>query len=870
MKKGRSDFGKTFIAILHVIAAICLAFSLCYMAYAVERAGGDLFTLLKKTEGTEGVLGTGDGENGESTGSESGAQGGEETLPAATGEPEKLPASSDDKEFREIFYSQIEEAIEYTWYAHAFEDWAGHFDPNKTVLYGSGQDGNGVGYSIQDFIYFVDRYGIYNTGQLGQQDDFSDSYWNDLIGVSWCAFDLTFPLEPTTGSPVAYENRLVGMASIFQEKMERYEELKEKFTESENGLVFEIGFYPSSGSDIYVVKNRQEILDYTKLDTYFILTMPESGVDTNLADFDRYDLPEITEAANNYHIGDRAYTITAGWANTSAALKEAEKEPAAAGNAEGETGTKEKNGTEGETGTGPETKIDPGAGSKAEGNLILSSSNPAYAGQQDQEPSPQELQFYRNSFLACGIIFAVSLLVGVITLVLLAFSAGEVIYNGERRIRLSAIDSCYIELLALAVLCLAWFWNWLSAANASEAVPFVSQAVVWIGYYFILLIAAFSLIRRNKAGRLMDHSLIMAVAKRIQNAGKKFSENEKPVTKTIISSAVWIAANIVLIVCIWRLAESYRNSGELGYLAVMVILGAILAGIYVYAFINNLSKAMQRQKIIDGVQSISKGELDTKIPAGQMTGDERVIADSINNIGNGLVEAVGTATKSERMKADLITNVSHDIKTPLTSIINYVGLLKRENIQNEKAQGYIGILEQKSQRLKNLIEDLVEASKASSGNVTLDLERIDFIQLVKQIDGEFRERFDAAGLRIVATIPEVKIFIHADGRRVWRILENLYQNALKYAMKNTRVYIAVVPFQDKVGFVMKNVSASPLNFEAQDLTERFIRGDVARTTEGSGLGLSIAKSLTELHGGEFQVYLDGDLFKVSASFKTVK
>ena len=180
---------------------------------------------------------------------------------------------------------------------------------------------------------------------------------------------------------------------------------------------------------------------------------------------------------------------------------------------------------------------------------------------------------------------------------------------------------------------------------------------------------------------------------------------------------------------------------------------------------------------------------------------------------------------------------------------------------------YIRVLEQKSQRLKNLIEDLVEASKASSGNVVLEREKIDFCQLVKQIDGEFQVRFQEARLQMVTTVPENSVYINADGRRVWRILENLYQNALKYAMKDSRVYIGVVSYNHRVSFVMKNISASPLNFDAQELTERFIRGDVARTTEGSGLGLSIAKDLTELHGGEFEVYLDGDLFKVSVTFQ---
>ena len=214
----------------------------------------------------------------------------------------------------------------------------------------------------------------------------------------------------------------------------------------------------------------------------------------------------------------------------------------------------------------------------------------------------------------------------------------------------------------------------------------------------------------------------------------------------------------------------------------------------------------------------------------------------------------------------MITNVSHDIKTPLTSIINYVDLIKRENIENEKVKEYIKVLDEKSQRLKHLTEDLVEASKANTGNLNLDMEKIDFMQLIHQTIGEFQDKFEERQLKTVVKLDKSPVWIYADGRRVWRVMENLLQNIYKYAMPQTRVYIESVTTSKKTTVTIKNISENPLNIPASELTERFIRGDVARTTEGSGLGLSIAKSLTELMNGTFELYLDGDLFRVSIGF----
>lgn len=238
------------------------------------------------------------------------------------------------------------------------------------------------------------------------------------------------------------------------------------------------------------------------------------------------------------------------------------------------------------------------------------------------------------------------------------------------------------------------------------------------------------------------------------------------------------------------------------------------------------------------------------------------MAHSVNSIGMGIDKAVDQNVKNERMKTDLITNVSHDIKTPLTSIINYVHLLDQEELENEKAQGYVKILEEKSNRLKILVDDLVEASKLSSGTIKLTKTKINLTELIRQSLGEYEEKFEDKKLNIVTNFPEDEVYIFADGRKMWRLLENLYGNIYKYALANTRVYIDANIVGSKVRVEVKNISESQLNFNSDQLTERFIRGDVSRSTEGSGLGLSIAQSIVENHGGTFDIILDGDLFKV--------
>lgn len=279
-------------------------------------------------------------------------------------------------------------------------------------------------------------------------------------------------------------------------------------------------------------------------------------------------------------------------------------------------------------------------------------------------------------------------------------------------------------------------------------------------------------------------------------------------------------------------------------------------------------KARESYEIKDAIEAISHGKLDTMLDESKFHGQQKELAQAVNRIGEGMKSAVSENTKNERMKADLITNVSHDIKTPLTSIVNYVDLLKRTSIEDEKALNYIRIIDEKSQRLKVLTEELVEASKISSGNIKLDMQMIDFVELMYQCGGEFNERFEARDLTIVTKLLNESAYIQADGRQLYRVVENLYTNASKYALEKTRVYVEMEKKDDRVILSMKNVAKNPEGLHKYvDLTDRFVRGEESRTTEGSGLGLSIAKNLTLLMNGTFDVQVDGDLFIATISFK---
>ena len=369
----------------------------------------------------------------------------------------------------------------------------------------------------------------------------------------------------------------------------------------------------------------------------------------------------------------------------------------------------------------------------------------------------------------------------------------------------------------------------------------------------------YSLVRRMKARTLWKNSWLYRLVQRLMKFAWKVYDNGGIVLRTWVPYGAFLAVNLVLL--LWAV--------EAGNLLLVLFAGAIdvVVGILLY------KDAMERQGIVEGIETITGGQVDHRIDTEDLHGDNRTLAHSVNSIGKGIREAVEISMKDERMKADLITNVSHDIKTPLTSIINYVDLIKREQVDNEKVQNYIRVLDEKSQRLKQLTDDLVEASKITSGNISLHFERINLMELMNQTIGEFSEKFDERNLATVMNVNTKDAVIEADSRRIWRVMENLFNNVYKYAMPGTRVYVTLdraakgaEEEADRIRVTIKNISENPLLCKSEELTERFIRGDESRTTEGSGLGLSIAQNLTIAQKGSFEIELDGDLFKVHLTF----
>ncbi|MFG6328531.1 MAG: HAMP domain-containing histidine kinase [Lachnospiraceae bacterium] len=279
-----------------------------------------------------------------------------------------------------------------------------------------------------------------------------------------------------------------------------------------------------------------------------------------------------------------------------------------------------------------------------------------------------------------------------------------------------------------------------------------------------------------------------------------------------------------------------------------------------------LKAVIQMEALQLHARRMAEGKFESKADTSKMTWEFKRHGDYLNRIGEGIASAVEEKIKSERFKTELITNVSHDIKTPLTSIINYTGLLKKEDIKQPEAKEYIEVLERQSARLKKLIEDLMEVSKTSTGNVTLEMELCDVNILLTQTLGEFEEKLDSRELMLIINKSPENIFIMADSRHIWRIFDNLMNNICKYGQPGTRVYINIEAADEKAVIIFRNTSNYQLNISSNELMERFVRGDASRHTEGSGLGLSIAKNLTGLMGGSMELCVDGDLFKVILEF----
>lgn len=456
-----------------------------------------------------------------------------------------------------------------------------------------------------------------------------------------------------------------------------------------------------------------------------------------------------------------------------------------------------------------------------------------------------------------------ALILALAGVVILTIGAGR--NNEDKKVYLNFLDRCYTEIVAVVV-----FMIWLMGTSVivqamdDEEMRIVWKAIgfgtlgLWFGIWF--LAGWLSLVRRIKARSLWRDSLLRHILLLVRKCFSKCSDLLVFLGGNMISRVKIILLFGIFIFLQFMFTGMTVEGGSALSLLLMIVMDCAV----LYYLIK---KAWGREQIIAGLKKITDGDLQYKIPTEKLSGEQEMVADYINHIGEGLDAAVENSLKNERMKTELITNVSHDIKTPLTSIINYVDLLKRENPEDPKIRGYLEVLENKAQRLKVLTEDVVEASKASTGNIALEMTDLNFIELVHQVIGEFEEKFEERNLTMVVHFDEEEAIICADGRRLWRVLENVFGNVSKYAMENTRVYVDVKVDRPNVQLSLKNISAQPLNISAEELTERFIRGDVSRNTEGSGLGLSIAKDLVQLQGGEFKLYLDGDLFKVTIEFR---
>lgn len=338
----------------------------------------------------------------------------------------------------------------------------------------------------------------------------------------------------------------------------------------------------------------------------------------------------------------------------------------------------------------------------------------------------------------------------------------------------------------------------------------------------------------------------------IKKVKKGISENIKLTWKLIGAIGIYIIVSFVL-------------------LGIFGSFGVILDGfLFLFLIYQMLARINSFMKLEAGLKEIYEGNNTIRLYKDDFTKEFENCVDYVNDISNGFENAVEESLKSERLKTELITNVSHDIKTPLTSIINYVDLIKKENIDNDKLKEYVDILDSKSQRLKKLTEDLVEASKASSGNVSLNLEEIGLIELLNQLIGEYKDKFEEKNLEIVTNLSKVNVKVKADSRYLYRVIDNLFGNISKYALEGSRVYIETEIMEaGRVKVILKNISKEKLNISEEELMQRFVRGDKSRTTEGSGLGLAIARSLTELQKGTLNCKIDGDLFKVEVEFNLI-
>ena len=465
----------------------------------------------------------------------------------------------------------------------------------------------------------------------------------------------------------------------------------------------------------------------------------------------------------------------------------------------------------------------------------------------------EKLQFFDENI--CMIIPVSSVLL-ILCIVYLVISIGH--SKGVDGIDINDFDKIYLELIGIVAF-FGILFTLLICAGVDEALNifqnlnfFISAIIA--GYlicYTICAVCANTVIKRIKAKTFWKSTLVYKFYKitisRFRNVWNSLDNKNGKRRKLVISALLYS----------WIIVFFAGAFGEFGVIIDVLII--------IYVVYKILKKIRNFEQIESHLKDIYDGNNQSSLNPEEFEPEFQNEVKYINDISNGFENAIQDRIKSERLKTELITNVSHDIKTPLTSIINYVDLLKKEQIENEKAKEYIEVLDNKSQRLKKLTEDLIEASKVSSGNIKLNVEKINVVELINQALGEFEDKFKK--FEIITNFEENQIFINADNRYMYRIIENIFSNVSKYALENSRVYIDIFSKDDKVYIVEKNISKEKLNISEEELMQRFVRGDKSRTTEGNGLGISISKSLTEVQNGQFDVKIDGDLFRIEICFK---
>lgn len=463
----------------------------------------------------------------------------------------------------------------------------------------------------------------------------------------------------------------------------------------------------------------------------------------------------------------------------------------------------------------------------------------------------------RYDFLIAAVVGGV---LGALALALLVYGAGR-LRNQDGTLSLSWLDrKVPADLLGAGMAVVAILWlllGGLSVSSVAEdtlsilpAGPLVGTGVV----VALLAMGCVSLARRYRAGVLGETLTFRRLREKLPRPRDLWHRLLDFLLRFWVAGLCFLGLCLLEFLCAFD-AVAYSGGGILIWFLLKVLQGALV--VYVILAMKELRA---------GGDQLAAGNLDYQVPTNRLYGEFRKHGENLNNLRGGIQHAVEEQMKSERMKTELITNVSHDIKTPLTSIVSYVDLLKKEPMPTDQAKEYLDVLDRQAARLKKLIEDLVEASKASTGSLTVNFQPTDVNVLLSQSAGEYQEKLAARDLTLILTPAEEAPMISADGQLLWRVFENLLSNALKYAMPGTRVYLSCETTDQAVVIAFRNISASPLNISAEELMDRFVRGDAARSTEGSGLGLAIARDLTQLQRGTFALTIDGDLFKATLTF----